>query len=115
MPIMEAPRSKFLNVADWKYVLKEAKTEKERLCVILEPAYEAKTNPEMVRCIVHNPIVGDKEIYDYKNKFYAFFEVYTNNTDEWVGKMLKPVVPEKESLFFVRFDTVAALEENIAE
>lgn len=108
------PKSKFLQVADWKKALIRAKTEAEKVWIILDEAHESNTNPEMIACQVHNDILGDKEIYDYKNKFQNFFEAYGDDTNAWIGKMLVPVVPEKESLFFVRFETKAALEKKIA-
>lgn len=108
MPKVELPTSKYLQIADMKKL-----QEKERVCKIVEAPTESSTNKEMLRCIVFNDIIGEKEIYDFKNKFRDFFEAFGDNTDVWVDKLLVPILPEKESLFFVRFEPVHYTETKI--
>lgn len=115
MPTIEMPNSRFLQISDWKKVKKLAKTPKENVAVIREPPIEAKGNSEMLEVEVYNEIIGDKTIYDFKNKFSDFFEQFGNNTDAWIGKMLVPIIPDKASNFFVRYEVQTALEENIGK
>ena len=99
MPTVSLPTSKYLQVADLKTMKEE-----ERICVIIKAPTESNTNTEMLQMTVHNERLGDKEIYDFKNKFRDFFDAHGNNTDNWIGIKLLPILPEKNSFFFASYE-----------
>ena len=110
MPQMKLPTSKYLRVADVQKLKEE-----ERLCVILDAPTESETNEEMVSCTVVNEKLGEKLIYDFKNKFSDFFEAYGCNTDSWVDKKLMPILPRGNSIYFYSFAIPEIKEEKIGK
>jgi len=113
MPMVKQPTSRYLNVAEWKEILKKAKTEQQKICIIVTAPIEPEGREEMLTFSVANEVLGEKIIYDFKNKFRAFFDSYTEQTDCWIGKYLKPVPPDNNSLFFVGYEPVDFTEEKI--
>jgi hypothetical protein len=107
------PKSRFLNVPEWKDVLKKAKTADDKLLVINGEATEAQANNEMLEVPVTNPLTGDKVLYDYKSKFADLYEAHNEETNDWIGIKLVPVVPEKQSNFFVKFEIADVKTENV--
>lgn len=107
------PKSRFLNVPEWKDVLKKATTADDKVLVITSEAREADANSEMLEVPVHNRLTGDKMLYDYKSKFADLFEAHNDDTADWIGVKLVPVVPEKQSNFFVKFEIADVKTENV--
>jgi cytochrome c oxidase assembly protein Cox11 len=100
-------------VPEWKDVLKKAKTADDKLLVICGEAVEASANSEMLEVPVTNRLTGDKTLYDYKSKFADLFEAHNDDTADWVGIKLVPIVPEKASNFFVKFEIADVKTENV--
>jgi len=115
MAQMKLPTSRYLQLEEVKKVEKEAKTDIEKVFVIVA-VNESSTNEEMLSLTVNNRLLGEKQLYDYKNKFRDFFDSYGIDSEAWIGKLLIPVLPTKaDTLFFAKYETKGAVEEKIGE
>lgn len=116
MPQITKPESKYLNLSEYRQAMKKANKESDFLFTILEPATEKGNNGQYLEIKANNELMGDKILYDFKNKFNSLINAHGTNTDDWVGTMIKPILPDNsETIFFVTFESIASTSEDIAE
>jgi len=120
MPEVTPPESRFLNAEEFKKVffengkLKEGFTEKDTFFVIKEAFVEPLENNQRLQGCVFNKTLGEKQLYEFKSKLSDLFEAFGNNTDNWIGKVIKPILQGgKDSMFFKKFEVIHSTTEDI--
>ena len=124
MPKVTPPESRYLGVDEFRSAffkkgtneLKEGIKEEDTFFTIKEAFTEPKTSAERLQGIVFNKTLGEKILYEFKGKLRDLFDSFTDNTDEWVGKIIKPILPaEINGSFFKGFEVIHSTTEDLKE
>lgn len=103
MAQLKAPTSKYLSVQDVKIG--------DILTISKEPV--AKQDGNYLEIGVFCERIGDKLLYDYTNKFKKFFDAYGEDSINWLGARIEPILPTNGSVFFAGYKPVLSTEEPL--
>lgn len=121
MPKVETPKSNFLNAGNYKEKffdkdnnLKKEYKEEDTYFVIKTPFVEPVENADKLTGDIENKHLGLKQIYDFKSKLSDLFDSFGDNTDNWVGQLIKPI-PQQKGDFFRKFEVISSTTQDIKD